>query len=386
MRSVQFTISILGFIWLAGCSSALRVQDAGTQLPLYDELFEGYRSVEVVSEAQIFALNDEAKAFVNQHISDHKNYETNISNLVYAIFDRAEMGLLYQGDANSVASDTFANRAANCLSLSIMTYAMADYAGFDAWFYEVDIPEYWTRRDGFSLINGHINLRITPPMEMEILRLKDDYVDVDFDPQAIRKHFARNRIKRDMVVAMFYNNRGADAILTHEYDKAYAYFRAAAMRVPELDQTWINLGVLYRFKGAFEQAEQSYKYALARDEDNLTGWENLAILYSHTGQQDKADDIMASVESRRINNPFYHFILGEQALYEERYARAIKYFERANRLQKHHEIMFGLGKTYYAMGDISRAEHYLEQAARYASNEHDEKRYESKLSMLHTRR
>ncbi|GGW92212.1 tetratricopeptide repeat protein [Alteromonas halophila] len=386
MRSVRLGIVTLYCWWLTGCVTTLQVQDAGDELPLYDALFDGHSEVEVVSDKEIFALSEEAKAFVDAHISDHKNYETNISNLVYAIFDRAEMGLLYKGDANSIARNTFLNRAANCLSLSIMTYAMADYAGFDAWFYEVDIPEYWTRRDGFSLLNGHINLRITTPMELEITRLKDDFVDVDFDPQTIRKHFPRNRIKKDLVVAMFYNNRGADAILKHDYDEAYAYFKAAANRAPQLAQTWINLGVLYRFKQAYDEAERSYHYALAIDEDNLTGWENLAVLYRHNGQAEKAREIMASVDSQRRNNPFYHFILGEQALYEEKYAKAIQHYKQAKRLKKHHEIMFGLGKTYFAMGDISRARHYLEQAARYASNHQDEKRYESKLTMLQSSR
>ena len=48
------------------------------------------------------------------------------------------------------------------------------------------------------------------------------------------------------VIAMFYNNKGADAIVANSYTRAYSYFRAAATIAPELAQSWVNLGVLYR--------------------------------------------------------------------------------------------------------------------------------------------
>ena len=48
--------------------------------------------------------------------------------------------MLYRNSANTTANTTFNNRAANCLSLSIMTYALAEHVGLNATFYEVEIP------------------------------------------------------------------------------------------------------------------------------------------------------------------------------------------------------------------------------------------------------
>lgn len=387
MGRIRLGVITLYCWWLTGCATHLQVQEAEQQPLLQDALFPRASAVEVASEQQIFALEDDVKAFVDQQISSRATFEDNIRNLVYSIFDRSSMGLLYKGDANSTATETYRNRSANCLSLSIMTYAMALHAGFDARFFEIDIPEYWTRRDGYSFINGHINLRIMEPEKPNTIRLNGDYMNVDFDPQTIRQHFPRQQVTKDQVVAMFYNNQGADAIAAHDYDTAYAYFKAAALLVPKLDQTWINLGILYRFKGAYALAENSYRYALSLNEDNLTGWENLAVLYRHNGQEESAAAIEASVHKKRRNNPFYHFILGEQALDAEQYADALTHYERAWRLNRtQHEILFGLGKAYFELGDISRAKHYLKLAARHASNRQDEQRYSSKLSMLRSSR
>ncbi|MEW9799354.1 tetratricopeptide repeat protein [Alteromonas sp. CYL-A6] len=383
MKYILHSLFIFVCAGLAGCATTGPSQVYNPAELLNDSLFIGYRDVSVESEDEIFALSDEAKTFVKQRTTDELDEEVNIRNLMYAIFDHADMGLIYQGDANTVASDTFANRAANCLSLSIMTYAMARYAGYQATFFEVDIPEYWTRQQGFSLINGHVNLRIVSPAYNDVTRFKDDFVDVDFDPQTIRQYFPRIAINKARVVAMFYNNKGADALIDKDFDKAYAYFRAAAITAPELAQTWTNLGVLYRFAWALDDAERTYRYVLANDDNNLTAWENLSLLYRHQGNHDDADAIMAKVESKRRDNPFYHFILGEKAVENEAYAEALTHYQRAMRLNsQRHEIMFGLVKAYYGLGDISKARRYLEMAERFAQSQQDEKRYHSKLAVL----
>lgn len=352
---------------------------------LRDDLFPSYSLFEPESEEAIFTLDEDAAAFVNATQSPHANYETNIRRLVDDIFDYSALGLQYRGNANSTASETFRMQTANCLSLSIMTYAMAEHAGFDAQFYEVDIPEYWTRRQGYSLLNGHVNLRITTPQEMNITRIKDDFVDVDFDPQAIREYFPRYKVSKRAVLSMFYNNKGADALIANSYSKAYAYFRKAAVLSPQLSQSWGNLGILYRKIDAYDAAEAAYKRALELEEDNLTAWENLAILYRFQGRNEEADAIAAKVERRRDNNPFYHYMLGEEALAESDYEEALTHYRRAMRLDdSRHEIWFGLAKTYFELGDISRAKSYIERAVRYAPNEQEERRYLSKLSALHS--
>ncbi|QJR81563.1 tetratricopeptide repeat protein [Alteromonas pelagimontana] len=378
-------LSIL-LLQLAACASSQ--QPAVVAHPvLQDSLFPSYTIFAVESEADIFYLDENAQQFVNSVIKPKDGDRENMRTLVKQIFDHSEKGLLYRGNANSVAWKTFEEQAANCLSLSIMTYAMAEYAGLDAQFYQVEIPEYWTRREGYNLLNGHINMRISANDPAVNIISADNYVDVDFDPQALRSHFPRQAISKREVVAMFYNNKGADALLDHSYTKAYAYFRQAALLQPDFGQVWVNLGVLYRMNDAPDAAEKSYRQALALEADNLTAWENLAILYRHTGQIDEAEAITASVEKKRESNPFYHYILGEQALEEEKYEQALTHYRRAMQLNRsQHEVLFGLGKTYYELGDVTLAKKYLELAARYAPNLQDENRYRGKLSALQSAR
>ncbi|MGJ8681585.1 MAG: tetratricopeptide repeat protein, partial [Paraglaciecola sp.] len=174
----------------------------------FDQGFNTKELLQVESEEQIFQLNKSSKAFVRQMITSERNPISKMESLVYGVFGRSNMNLLYRGDANTVASETFKNRAANCLSMSIMMHALAKEAGFQVSFQEVEIPEYWTRRQGYSLLNGHINLRMSVKNTNTSFVFQTRSYQVDFDPQPSRNNFPKKIVSKRHVIAMFYNNKG----------------------------------------------------------------------------------------------------------------------------------------------------------------------------------
>lgn len=376
-------VLVAASIVLSACQSTAKQSTVPTRTLLDDSAFPSHIHFSVETEQDVFALSDKAKAFVDEIVSEHKEQKAQIKALATSIFDRSDFNLLYRASANTVASETFSNRAANCLSMSIMTYALADYAGFKARMQDIEIPEYWTRRDGFSLLNGHVNVLIEPVEASNVIQFITSETVVDFDPQESRRHFPVNVINRSKTLSMFYNNKGADALIDGSYTKAYAYFRAAAKAEPNFDATWVNLGILYRRAGYPDLAKLAYERAIDVDKDNLTAWENLAFLYDQDGLHEKAKTIMNRVEKQRQDNPFYHFILGEQAFDAGEIDEALTYYRSAYRLDSSkHEVLFGLSKAYYELGDISRSVKYMELAKRRAPNPQDADRYQGKLSKL----
>jgi tetratricopeptide (TPR) repeat protein len=167
------------------------------------------------------------------------------------------------------------------------------------------------------------------------------------------------------------------------HTKAYAYFRAAANTAPDFDSPWVNLGILYRRAGYSNLAEMAYERAIEVDSENLTAWENLAFLYAQEGQDTLAQSIMHRVEKRRQDNPFYHFILGEQAFDAGNIDQALVYYRSAYRLDSsRHEVLFGLSKVYYKMGNVDRSVKFMQLAKKHSPNPQDENRYQGKLSKL----
>lgn len=382
MRGIAIVV-LLGL--LTACQSTQQAQQQPDTV-LYDHAFPDYALFPVETEQEVFELDEDAKAFVGRVVNPIYDPIDRMETLIEQIFDRSELNLLYMGNANTTAAETFHNRAANCLSLSIMAYSMAKEAGFSVRFQDIDIPEYWTRRDGFSLLNGHINLKVMPRPTSNVIQLIEKGFEVDFDPQASRNHFPKSFVDRYTILAMFYNNKGADALLANSYTKAYSYFRAAINTDPEFDSAYVNLGFLYRLNQHYQYAENAYTHALEIDPENLTAWENLAYLYTNTGQPERANEIMARVERQREDNPFYHFILGEQEFENENYLGALEHYRSALRLDKsRHEIFYGLAKTYYQLGDVNRSARYFKKAIQRSRTDQDQRRYQGKLDFLSRR-
>ncbi|MFT5676194.1 MAG: tetratricopeptide (TPR) repeat protein [Paraglaciecola sp.] len=382
LHCLRFATFMLISILLSGCTSTQQVViDPATFL--YDQGFNGFETIQIETEEQVFGLDLAAKNFVRDSIRHVAKSSDQMKLFVHDIFDHSKFNLLYKGDANTTASETFGNRAANCLSMSIMTYSLAREAGFGVKFQAVKIPEYWTRRAGYSLLNGHINLRMVPRPAQSVISFTNLGYQVDFDPQNGLKHFPKNFVSKEYVLSMFYNNKGADALLSKNFTKAYAYFRAALQLTPEFDSAWVNLGFLYRLNNFYEQAENAYLQALVIDQNSLTAWENLGLLYQFSDQPDKAKEILAKVEFRRKNNPYYHLNLGERELENHNLQYALQHYRKALSLDKtQHEIYFGLAKTYYQLGELERSQRYLKQAKRKSRNKQEQNKYQGKLDLL----
>jgi tetratricopeptide (TPR) repeat protein len=377
-----FRILLISII-LLGCQAAPEVLVSQKAL-LFDQGFEGFENIAIESEKEIFELNDEAKTFAKLAIRGKFKSEEKIQALVQHVFSRSDLNLLYRADANTVANQTFQNRAANCLSMSIMTFALAKELGFDVRFQDIEIPEYWTIREGQSLLNRHINLQIIPRQKNRIhFHFTTRGFEVDFDAQATRQHFPKTLLKLNQVVAMFHNNNGADALLKKDYVTAYAYFRAAILQSPDLSSALANLGYLYRLTSHYELSERAYLQAIKEDKNNLSAWRNLSHLYRYMGDEQKAIDIVNRVARKRSSNPFFHINMGDKAFEKEQWQMALKHYQRALKIDKsYHEVYFGLGKTYFELGNIQRSHHYLKLAKKKSRTGQEQATYQGKINML----
>ena len=380
LRTAMFVV--LSISALTACQTSHQM-NIDAQTVLFDQGFIGFERVQLEDQQAIFSLSDDARQFVKNAVSRTTDPEEQVRNLVESIFGHSKFNLLYDGNANTTASETFKNRAANCLSMSIMTYALAKEAGMGVDFQDVDIPEFWTRRQGYSLLNGHINLRLTPKVDPYIYKWQTQGFQVDFDPEASRQKFSRRVVNINTIMAMFYNNKGADALVNNRFTEAYAYFRQAILTDSLYESSMVNLGFLYRLKGYFSQAQTSYDYALRINPNSLSAMENLAYLYSLTDRPEQARALLSKVERRRADNPYYFVNLGETELDLGNYHSALQYFKKALSLsRKTHEIYFGLARTYFKLDDKALTEHYLQLAKNYANNPRDEGRYQQKLNFL----
>ncbi len=383
-------LSLLVSFFLSGCQQtpALSATTVNAENLLQDSAFQKLPLL-VETEQQIFELPEEAVRQARQQVLSYTYaHERSLALLTFIFGDAAEP-LEYVNNATLIASDTLQKKEANCLSLTILAYSLAQQLGFEAHFQDVDVPEYWITRSGNSMLNGHVNLMIYPNKNVlagqHVMVFQGNGYLIDFDmvPQHARQQ--AKRISKQTIVAMFYNNKAGDAMMLGQYDLAYTYLKAGIAVAPELAQNWNNLAVLYRKKDMFAEAEQVYLHSLQLQPEHTNTMANLALLYQLTGRAEQAEELEIQVQRKRQLNPYYFIMLGNEALERQESDAAISHFRRSLRLQPHvPEAYFGLARSFILQQNLPEASRYLQAAKRHTDSGTDKKRYQFKLDMLNT--
>lgn len=385
---VKVCVIVIAILLNSACQSTSHIYQPHNQFnsaQLYaDDLFNDYQYKYVESKAEIFSLSEEMAQLVNANIKSHKSTKQQVHDLVALIFDEQQIGLAYRNSANLTAVNTFKNREANCISLTILAYALAKEANLTVQFQDVIVPEYWIRNGKYSLLAGHVNIAI---FENRMINIESIFnpqkIVIDFDPHVRKKEFPVKPINQNTVTAMFYTNKGAQAMVDKAYVQAYAYFKAATQVAPDYSPAWGNLGLLYKLNQQVDLAINAYEHAISLEPDNLTTINNLAILFKQTGQLNNAEMISDKLHQLRIKNPFYHALLADTAYYNENIDDAIAHYKTAIKLDNsQHEFHYGLAQMYLINGDNLLAQRSLKIAIKLNKYPDIDNQYFAKLNFL----
>ncbi|MCQ8881915.1 tetratricopeptide repeat protein [Pseudoalteromonas shioyasakiensis] len=372
------------FCLLTACSST---ENNTAPPPLALTQSNTFTQTSVETQQEIFALNKHVKEQLDSTFPKDSRSLQSTKRLLKFLLQNGDASLSYQSGATLTANQAYSNLNANCLSLSILAYSLAEYLGLEGQFQKVHIPEYWALDNGFNLLTGHINLKVSEAQKLVVNRKviypEERSLVIDFDPNSRQEAFKTSNINKARITAMFYNNKGAAAMLKHDYDTAFSYYKAAVNIDSNYSGAWGNLGVLFRLTDDYPRAETAYQYAISLDPDNNTALGNLARLYNLTNREEQGQAILAKLDNKRQANPYYHISLGNDAYTTARYQDAIKHYKKARDLNPTlHDTDFGLARTYYQLGDLKLAKKYLTMANNKADFDHDKQRYESKLQAL----
>ncbi len=372
---------------LLACQSNqnLHVSQVTSQKHLYlDNQYLSLKAINIETEHEIFQLDDDMRAMVKDKLINNYPAHQKARILLEHLFNEENIALSYDGNANVTAKQAYHSKIANCMSLTILAYALADEAGMNISFQEVDVPEYWVRNGQYSLLTGHVNLLVEESDEVDkrVVWGKRK-IRIDFDPFVAKKSFRSHTIEKHTLLAMFYNNKGAEEMLNNNYPRAYQYLKKATITDNQFSSAWGNLGVLYKLSGHYDMAESAYSYAISLKRDNLTSLGNLALLLNKQGRYSEAKPIEEFIHKARVKNPYYHALLGNEALFNQSYQQAIQHYKKAIRLDdEQHEFYFGLAKAYYKQDKLALSKRAMKKAVALTKTKDTKKQYIAKLNFL----
>ncbi|MCG9695791.1 hypothetical protein [Shewanella sp. Isolate11] len=367
-------------ILLIGCTSSAKPKVEHIEQYFKDDQFVAVD--DLIEPEQLFALSKASTQALKQEFSRARMArDTTMANQWLANYINASNGgFEYQDNVTRVAQKTFEERTGNCLSLVLVSAAIADALGVDVEFQEIEIPPVWDRQGDFYLVNGHINIRLIPRESHDTYLVSKSAILVDFIPEKTMRGYAKKRIDKQTVIAMFYNNIAAESLIFGRYDMAYGYIKKSLLTKPNFGPALNTLAILYRYKGLNDAAETLYKLALSQDGEDLNALYNYALLLSSQDRLNEWAEVHKTLELARIRNPYYYYDMAQQAYFDHEYQTALTWYKRAvEKANYRHEFYFGLSRAYLATGDEDRAQSNLEKALALSTDEMNKRRYQAKL-------
>jgi Flp pilus assembly protein TadD len=384
---VLLLVLVLGTL-LLGCTSLPRADEAAaTAALLRDRHFSP--PAEPVNPGTALALSPAMRAFADAELAKRPHVGDRRRALIDALYggrgeaQSSPLGLRYDAERTRTAAQAFEARAGNCLSLVLMTAAFAQHLGLPVQFQNVIVDETYSRSGDLYLASGHVNLMLGRGPAGPRVSEESQWLTVDFLPQSELRHQRIQRVDEATVIAMFMNNRAAEALAAGLVDESYAWARAALRQDPHYLAGINTLAVIYLRRGLLAEAEQALQHVLARDSSNSSALSNLIIVLNRSGRGDEANAAATRLAQLQPYPPYHFHDLGRAALARGDYALARDLFRRELRRQPYqHESHHGLASAYHGLGDFERAARHLGLAQENGGTLGLQQLYAAKLAWL----
>ncbi len=369
--------------WLAGCAS---LAPAPPEALLHDHLFD--QPPRPADADAVLALSPPMLA----HLQALRSQVGRPADLPLALgeslYKPGGLQLDYDASVTRNAAQAFAARSGNCLSLVVMTAAMAGALGVEVGFQEVQSGDLFRREGDLTLRTGHVNLVLGERARAQAWRhvnpeLVRRQLVIDFLPQETARGLPAVPITPQRVLAMFMNNRAVESLLAQQPATAYAWAREALHADPGFAAAYNTLGVVYQRGGHLAQAAAVYERVLALDDRQVAAMGNLAQVRHGQGREAEALAWEQRRQALEPVAPFHFLMLGQAALAAQDWPGARQHFLRELRSQPDsHAAWFGLARVHLALGEPLQAEQALRRALAASATAGEQARYAGKLDAL----
>jgi Tfp pilus assembly protein PilF len=347
-----------------------------------DQLFAA--PSERIDADDVFALNNEMRHYLTTEIAGQLRAKGPQQGLIDALYSKNQLKVEYDSVKTRNAAQTFGDRAGNCLSLVIMTAALAKELGMPVRFQSVVVDETWSRSGGLYFSIGHVNLTIGKRYN-DIRTQYDDnaMITIDFVPPGETRGQRAWPIAQETVIAMYMNNRAAEVLARGQVNDAYWWAREAILQDRTFVSSYNTLGVVYRHHGNLAQAEKVLSHALQHQPENIQVMSNLATVLNDQGRLAEAKVLTAKVEQRQPYPPFHFFNLGQKAMEAGDFRAARDFFTReVARDAYNHEFHFWLAAAYSGLGEFKLSRRHLAIAIEFSTTRKEHELYAAKLDRL----
>jgi tetratricopeptide (TPR) repeat protein len=383
MRLQSVTITLIAGALLSACSTNPGMDDVhhSSSLTLDSDLF-GERP-NMISVSEIHELSDEQALEFGRYLNDARNQNQPTHTLVSDYLETITDNFTYHGKTYT-ASETLDKSAGNCLSLAILTTALAKVAEVEIAYRLTDSLPVFESRDNLIRRELHVKSYLYDPTwepQDGYLVLSRPGVIVDYFRNDSDR-FIRN-IDGSEYLSMYYRNMAVDAIQDENLSEAY-WLLIRSLELSPLSADSLNmLAIVNDRAGDKSKSEEIYRFGIQNSPRQVSLLRNYGIFLRRQGRSAEAEEIGKTLSRLADPNPFDWILEGQNAYEANEFRRAIGFFRKGADLAPYlHEAHFGLANANFRLGNLKIAEQELQLAMKHATRSTSRKLYEAKLVAL----
>ena len=332
----------------------------------------------LAAEEDPFQAPPELQAFARRHTLGPPSLSGKVSALLKAFFAPPEdggLGLSYDNAYTRTNLETWRDRKANCLSLTMLYVAACKSIGIEARYGEPLRISRWRRVGSTVRFERHVVAVVPSGMPGQELV-------ADFLPTVRRDALLIAALEPSRVLALFHSNRAVELLAESRIEEALAEAHRSIQVDPALGVGWNILGVVQRTQGLDTEAEASFRKALGADPKDGAPCGNLENLLRAQGRLEEASAFRERGLDIRKKDPFFNAFLAEEALGENNWDEAERRIKQAIKLLRQEPEFYWIqARVALAQGHTKDAIKALEKARKWAQPE-AQARFDSKLALL----
>ncbi|MHC6647531.1 tetratricopeptide repeat protein [Alteromonas sp. HB246098] len=354
---------------------------SNSELTPFDWQVNEFARVDVEEPASLFALSDQQKQhFLSYYNSPTKAHISPNFRLAYYLNDLVS-NFSYAGDTLK-AQDVLNKRYGNCMSLALLTTALARLVNLDVVYQQVHTPPLYRRFGKTLTTSTHVRSIILGP---EPEKTGDSIV---FRGRAVIDYFPSSRDDRGVYISeadfisMYYQNMSAE-VMSDDPNLAYSYLYRAMQLTTTNASTLNSLAVLYRSNGYEKEARKLYEFAIENHIQSVHTLSNFAVLLKKVGDVETLSRIGDMYLKTDDDNPYRWIDLGNAFLAKGKLSEAEMFFNKAIATGPYlGESYSAIAKTYFLQGKVLKAENMMEKALSLSLPSQNRALYTAKLKAI----
>lgn len=378
-------------ITLAGCTSLPETSTAVSQSEektnaappppeMHSALFEidsSYLFVDTDPHS-IFTLTEEQQqsflyAFHHEleHLAPHHRFGEFLKRLT-ASYNYLERTL--------TAQQAFDGTAGNCMSLVVLTSALAELVELDIQYRQLTTNPLFDMQAGMILVSDHVRSRIYAPRTQGLGVLRP-YITIDYFPTRTSRGGAV--LEKSDLVAMFYTNRAAEMMLEEQMSAAALYTSLALSSAPTHGGSLNMAALLHARAGLLDKAEAFYRYGLEFEPENINLLNNYQVMLQRQSRDAEAQVIKEKIAALDNANPYQLIALAQHAMTQHEYRRAITFYDQALDIAPYlQQAYLQKAVALEALGHSERAASVLQEGLMQAQRAATDELFKRRISAL----